>query len=64
MHSGNFWHLEETVCRKYSLFAKVGRSWKRVSPITCRNKKESEVFFFKSLERASGFKVKVQVRPV
>ena len=64
MHKGHFWHLEETGCRKYSLFAKVGRSWKGVSPITCRNRKESELFFFKTLSRASGFKVKVQVRPI
>ena len=64
MHSGHFWHLSETSCRKYSLFGKVGRSWKRVSPITCRNKKESEVFFRETLAKASAFQVKVEVRPV
>ena len=49
---------------KYSLFGKVGRSWKRVSPITCRNKKESELFFHKTLARSDAFGIQVEVRPV
>lgn len=70
MHKGHFWHDEERnkladrPRRKYSLFGKVGRSWKRVSPITCRNKKEAELFFYRTLARSSAFKVKVQVRTV
>ena len=64
MHKGHFWHLAETGCRKYSLFAKVGRSWKRVSPITCRNKKESEVFFYKSLTRSEALGLRIEVRAV
>ena len=64
MHNGHFWHLSETSCRKYSLFGKVGRSWKRVSPITCRNKKEAQEFFYKTLAKVEAFKIKVQVRPV
>ena len=64
MHKGHFWHLSETTCRQYSLFGKVGRSWKRVSPITCRNKKESELFFHKTLARSDVFGVQVEVRPV
>lgn len=70
MHGGHFWHKEEYnktqkhPRRKYSLFAKVGRSWKRVSPITCRNKKESEVFFYKSLTRSEALGMRIEVRPV
>lgn len=50
--------------RKYSLFGKVDGHWQRVSPITCRNKKESEVFFRKSLARSDVFGIRVEVRPV
>ena len=64
MHNGHFWHLSETPCKKYSLFAKVSNQWKRLSPITCRNKKESEVFFRETLAKSSAFSVKVEVRPV
>jgi len=64
MHNGHFWHQSETTCRQYSLFGKVGRSWKRVSPITCRNKKESELFFHKTLARSDVFGIQVEVRPV
>ena len=70
MHNGHFWHQEEKnklatrPHRKYSLFGKVGRSWKRVSPITCRDKKEAELFFYRTLARSEVFGVKVQVRVV
>ena len=70
MHNGHFWHQEEYnqtrehPRHKYSLFGKVGRSWKRVSPITCRNKKESELFFHKTLARSDVFGIQVEVRPV
>lgn len=64
MHNGHFWHLSETRCRKYSLFGKVGHRWKRLSAITCRNKRESELYFRKILARSGAFGIKVQVRPV
>ena len=65
MHKGHFWHKTETGNRrKYSLFAKVGNRWKRMSPITCRDKKESEVFFRKTLAKSGSFGLAVQVRPI
>ena len=73
MHNGHFWHQEEQnklasrPRRKYSLFGKVHNQWKRVSPITCRNKKEAELFFYKTLTLSRGsasFKGKIEVRTV
>ncbi|KKL71250.1 hypothetical protein LCGC14_2096800 [marine sediment metagenome] len=65
MHEGHFWHKVETgTRRKYSLFAKIGNRWKRVSAITCRDKRESEVFFRGTLAKSDVFGLKVQVRPV
>ena len=64
MHNGHFWHLSETSCKPYSLFGKVHNQWKRVSPITCRNKREAKDFFYKTLAKSSAYKVPVMVRPV
>ena len=70
MHNGHFWHQEEQnklasrPRRKYSLFGKVHNQWKRVSQITCRNKREAELFFYRTLAKASAFEVKVQARTV
>ena len=70
MHNGHFWHQEEynktqkRPRRKYSLFAKLGNHWKRVSPIICRNKRESELFFYKSLARATALGIRIEVGPI